>query len=89
MINPPNQLPVVAIKRQPQGLIPAANIPTKRISAPMGKNKDDNQPLAYITPQKLTLSLAQKRKKGLNWKLEEELVDNFTIEGNIKDAGVG
>ena len=43
MINPPNQLPVVAIKRQPQGLIPAANIPTKRISAPMGKNQDDKK----------------------------------------------
>lgn len=56
-----------------------------------GKNKDNNQPLAYITPQKLTLSLAQKRKKGLNWKLEEELVDNqnkiSSVNGEKETAG--
>jgi len=40
-----------------------------------GKNKDDNTPLAYIAPQKLILSLAQVKRKGLNWRIEEEFVD--------------
>jgi len=58
-----------------------------------GKNKDDNTPLAYITPQKVTLSLSQKKAKGLSWRIEEELVDNqdkiSSINGEKATSGYG
>lgn len=56
-----------------------------------GENEDDNQPLAYITPQKLKLSLAQRKKKGLSWEVVEELVDKqdriSAINGEKETAG--
>lgn len=41
-----------------------------------GQNEDNDTPLAFIAPQKLTLSLAQKQTKGLSWKVEEVFVDD-------------
>ena len=56
-----------------------------------GQNEDDDTPLAFIAPQKLTLSLAQKRAKGLSWKLEEVFVDNqdriSSVNGKIATPG--
>lgn len=56
-----------------------------------GKNKENNQPLAYIAPQKVTLSLAQKKAKGLSWEIEEELIDNqdkiSTVNGEKETSG--
>ena len=56
-----------------------------------GQNEDDDTPLAFIAPQKLTLSLAQKRSKGLSWKLEEVFVDNqnriSSVNGEIATPG--
>ena len=56
-----------------------------------GQNEDDDTPLAFIAPQKLTLSLAQKRAKGLSWKLEEVFVDNqdriSSVNGEIATPG--
>ncbi|QDF29740.1 TonB-dependent receptor [Halarcobacter anaerophilus] len=58
-----------------------------------GKNKDDNTSLAYIAPQKLILSIAQVKPKGLNWRLEQELVDNqdkiSEVNGEKETAGYG
>lgn len=58
-----------------------------------GKNKDNHTPLAYITPQKLTLSISQRKAKGLNWQLEQELIDNqnkiSSINGEIPTSGYG
>ena len=56
-----------------------------------GQNEDDDTPLAFISPQKLTLSLAQRRAKGLSWKLEEVFVDNqdriSSVNGEIATPG--
>jgi len=56
-----------------------------------GQNEDDDTPLAFIAPQKLTLSFAQKRTKGLSWKLEEVFVDNqdriSSVNGEIATPG--
>ena len=56
-----------------------------------GENKDNNTSLAYITPQKVTLSLSQKKQKGLNWKLEEEFVDSqdkiSSVNGEVATSG--
>jgi len=56
-----------------------------------GQNEDDDTPLAFIAPQKLTLSLAQKRDKGLSWKLEEVFVDNqdriSSVNGEVATPG--
>ena len=58
-----------------------------------GENKDDNQPLAYITPQKLKLSLSQQNKKGFSWRIEQELVDKqdrvSSVNGELETAGYG
>lgn len=58
-----------------------------------GKNKEHNEPLAYITPQKLTLSLAQRQKMGLSWEIEQELVDNqdkvSSVNGEVETSGYG
>ena len=56
-----------------------------------GQNKDDDTPLAFIAPQKLTLSLAQRRQKGLNWSVEEVFVDNqnriSSVNGELETSG--
>lgn len=56
-----------------------------------GQNEDNDTPLAFIAPQKLTLSLAQKRTKGLSWKIEEVFVDDqsriSSVNGEIATPG--
>ncbi|WP_333805042.1 TonB-dependent receptor [Sulfurospirillum sp.] len=56
-----------------------------------GQNEDANTPLAFIAPQKLTLSLAQKRNKGLSWRVEEVFVDDQSrvsiVNGEIATPG--
>ncbi|MFV0481173.1 MAG: TonB-dependent receptor domain-containing protein, partial [Campylobacteraceae bacterium] len=56
-----------------------------------GKNEDDNQPLAYIAPQKLSLSLYQGQEYGFNWGVEELLVSKQNkisqVGGEIKSSG--
>jgi iron complex outermembrane recepter protein len=58
-----------------------------------GENEDDNQPLAYISPQKVTLSLAQRNKKGFSWEIEQELVDRQDrvsfVNGEVETSGYG
>lgn len=58
-----------------------------------GENNDDNTPLAYIAPQKLTLSLNQIKQKGLNWRVEQEFVDRqdriSEVNGEQETAGYG
>lgn len=56
-----------------------------------GQNEDNDTPLAFIAPQKLTLSLAQKRAKGFSWRVEEVLVDDqsriSSVNGEIATPG--
>ena len=56
-----------------------------------GQNEDNDTPLAFIAPQKLTLSLAQKRDKGLSWRIEEVFVDDqsrvSSVNGEIATPG--
>lgn len=56
-----------------------------------GQNEDDDTPLAFIAPQKFTLSFSQKHSKGLSWKIEEVFVDNqnrvSSVNGEIKTPG--
>ncbi len=58
-----------------------------------GENKDNDQPLAYISPQKLTLSIFKKQNKGLSWSIEQELVDAqdriSTVNGEKRTGGYG
>ena len=56
-----------------------------------GENESYNQPLAFIAPQKLTLTLAQRQTKGFNWSIQEVLVDNqdriSKLNGEAPTAG--
>lgn len=56
-----------------------------------GQNKDNDTPLAFIAPQKLTLSLSQKQQKGLSWRLEEVIVDDqsriSSVNGEVATPG--
>lgn len=56
-----------------------------------GQNEGNDTPLAFIAPQKLTLALAQKRTKGLSWKIEEVFVDNqdriSSVNGEVATPG--
>ncbi len=56
-----------------------------------GENKTYDQPLAYIAPQKLTLTVGQRRDLGFSWKVQEVLVDGqdrvSTINGEVPTAG--
>ncbi len=58
-----------------------------------GENKEHNQPLAYITPQKLTLSISEIKPKGLNWSIEQEFVSKqdriSSINGEKQTSGYG
>jgi len=56
-----------------------------------GENETDDQPLAYIAPQKLTLTVGQRRDLGFNWKVQEVMVDAqdrvSAINGEVPTAG--
>ncbi len=56
-----------------------------------GENETYDQPLAYIAPQKLTVAVGQRRDLGLNWRIEEVMVDNqdriSKINGEVPTAG--
>jgi iron complex outermembrane receptor protein len=56
-----------------------------------GQNKDDNTPLAFIAPQKLTLSLSKRKASGVSWKIEEVFVDNqnriSSVNGEVATSG--
>ena len=56
-----------------------------------GKNEMDDQPLAYIAPQKLTLTVGQQRDTGLSWYIEEVMVDEqdriSTVNGEVETSG--
>lgn len=56
-----------------------------------GKNAMNDQPLAFIAPQKVTFTLAQRREKGLRWELEVELVDEqdrvSEVNGEVETPG--
>jgi len=56
-----------------------------------GQNEDNDTPLAFIAPQRLTLSLSQKRQKGLSWRIEEVFVDHqnrvSSVNGEVKTPG--
>nr|WP_320051229.1 TonB-dependent receptor [uncultured Desulfuromonas sp.] len=56
-----------------------------------GKNEMDDQPLAYIAPQKMTLTVGQQREHGLSWSIEEVMVDEqdriSTVNGEVATPG--
>jgi len=56
-----------------------------------GENETYDQPLAYIAPQKLTVAVGQRRDLGLNWRIQEVMVDNqdriSKINGELPTAG--
>lgn len=56
-----------------------------------GENETYNQPLAYIAPQKLTLTIGQRRDLGFNWRIQEVLVDEqnrvSTVNGEVPTPG--